>query len=229
MRPNRFGAVLGCALAVWLASDAPAAMCASDLSADEAAVRELLEGKSGRRETWATPPALAVVSSVLDYNAGSISTGFAATDESLTADELTQLKSELIGALGELTAGTVQAFRAIDVIQVPPGDIVQMIRRGQIVVGRFRGVQLKTGNLGYGGRLTRADGTIVSAVVILDAAADQQSARRQLMRAHELGHALGYNHVESRLSLMNPRASFGLTNFDRAAIHDAFLHTTGGE
>ena len=227
MRNNKFGAVLGCALAAWLASAAPAAMSVSDRSADEAAVRELLEGKNGRRESWTSVPALVVVSSVLDYNAGDLNTGFVATGESLTATELSQLQSDLTGALSELTAGTIKAFRAVEFLPASAGDVVKVIRPGQIVVGRFRGVQSKTGNLGYGARLTRAGGAIASAVVILDAAADQKPTQRQLMRTHELGHALGYNHVESRASVMNPRAGSSFTDFDRAAMQAAFSEGFG--
>jgi hypothetical protein len=132
----------------------------------------------------------------------------------------------LTGALDVLTAGTLKAFRAVELAPASAGDVVKVIRPGQIVVGRFRGVQSKTGNLGYGARLTRSGGAIASAVVILDAAADRQDAR-QLMRTHELGHALGYNHVESRPSVMNPRAGSSITDFDRAAIQAAFSEGFG--
>ena len=226
MRTNKFVAALGCALAVWLASAAPAAMSVSDRSADEAAVRELLEGTNGRRESWASAPALVVVTSVLDYNDGALNTGFVATGERLTNAELAQLQSDLTGALDELTAGTLKTFRTVELVAASEGDLVKVIRPGQIVVGRFRGVQAKTGNLGYGARLTRS-GAISSAVVILDAAADRKPAQRQLMRTHELGHALGYNHVESRASVMNPRVGSSFTDFDRAAIQAAFSEGFG--
>ena len=98
---------------------------------------------------------------------------------------------------------------------------MKVVRSGQIVVGRFRGVQARTGSLGYGGRLTH-NATIVGAAVVLDAAFDRQSDRRELLRTHELGHALGYNHVESRPSVMNPRVGSAITEFDRAAIRLAF-------
>jgi hypothetical protein len=227
MRTHKIGAVLGCALAAWLASAAPAAMSVSDRSADEAATRELLEGDRGRRESWTSAPTLVIVSSVLDYNAGDLSTGFVATGDRLTAAELTQLQSDLTGALDLLTAGTIKVFRAVELAPASAGDVVKVIRPGQIVVGRFKGVQSKTGNLGYGARLTRSGGAIASAVVILDAAADRQTAQRQLMRTHELGHALGYNHVESRPSVMNPRVGSSFTDFDRAAIQAAFSEGFG--
>jgi hypothetical protein len=209
-----------------MASAAPAAMSVSDRSADEAAVRELLEGTNGRRESWTSAPALAIVSSVLDYNAGDLNTGFVATGDRLTAAELSQLESDLTGALDELTAGTVKAFRAVELVSASAGDVVKVIRPGQIVVGRFRGVQSKTGNLGYGARLTRG-GAISSAAVILDASADRKPEQRLLMRTHELGHALGYNHVESRASVMNPRAGSSFTEFDRVAIQAAFSEGFG--
>jgi hypothetical protein len=65
-------------------------------------------------------------------------------------------------------------------------------------------------------------GTITAGAVILDSDFDRQSDRRQLLRTHELGHALGYNHVESLRSVMNPRVGSELTDFDRTAIERAF-------
>jgi hypothetical protein len=99
---------------------------------------------------------------------------------------------------------------------------VKVVRPGRIVVGRFQGVQAKTGNLGYGGRATR-NGVINGAAVILDADFDRTSDRRHLLRTHELGHALGYHHVQSQPSVMNPRVGSSLTDFDRAAIKLASL------
>ena len=76
--------------------------------------------------------------------------------------------------------------------------------------------------VGYSGRTTRDNGSITAASVILDRDFDRDSDQRQLLRTHELGHALGYNHVESRASVMNPRVGTEITNFDRLAIQLAF-------
>jgi len=64
---------------------------------------------------------------------------------------------------------------------------------------------------------------ITAAAVIIDRDADRDHKQQNVIRTHELGHALGYNHVESRPSIMNPRAGGGLTDFDREAVatHEA--------
>ena len=212
-------------LTVWLVDAKPEARSASArVSPDETAVHEMLEGRSGRRETWASAPALVIVASVMNYGDGNLPAGCAAVDEQLTAAEIAQLTTDLTQALGDLTAGTIRTFKSIAVETARPGDVVKIFRPGQIVVGRFRDVQAKTGNLGYGGRMTH-DSTITGAAVLLDAAFDRTSDRRQLLRTHELGHALGYNHVESRPSVMNPRVGSSLTDFDRATIRLAFADT----
>jgi hypothetical protein len=222
MRLRTVIAGLACALMVWVSSARPEArMVGEPASLADAAVRELLEGKNGHRETWASAPALVIVTSVMNYTGNDLPSGYAALDETVSASDVTELTADLTRALSDLTAGTFRTFRSITVETPAPGTIVKVVRPGQIVVGRFRGVQAKTGSLGYGGRMTH-DTQIVGAAVVLDAAFDRQSDRRQLLRTHELGHALGYNHVESRPSVMNPRVGSSLTDFDRAAIRLAF-------
>jgi len=57
---------------------------------------------------------------------------------------------------------------------------------------------------------------------VLDNEFDRTSELRRLLRTHELGHALGYNHVKSRVSIMNPRIGPELTDFDRQVVMLAF-------
>jgi hypothetical protein len=211
-----------CALAA-----TPEARSVSAFSAvDEMAMHEMLEGPSGHRVAWTSEPALVVISTVLDYEHGDVNSGFVALDQTIGDKEVAQLENDLTNALDELTDDTFQNFSSITVESVRPGDTVKVVRPGQIVVARYRGVQKATGNLGFGGRLTHAD-TIFCAVMILDAAFDAKSDQRDLLRTHELGHALGYNHVESRPSVMNARMGSSITDFDRAAIHAAFEPAAG--
>src|SRR6185503_15612366 len=164
----------------------------ADASAiDSAALRELLEGTKGRRESWQSVPSLVVVTSVMDYEKGDLTSGFAATDEHLTKSEQDALVADLTRALGELTGGQVKAFSAIRTESAVAGENVKVLRAGQIIVGRFRGVQEKTGSLGYGGRMTRG-GKITAAVVMVDRDVDRDAKQQPIVRTHELGHALGY-------------------------------------
>ena len=50
---------------------------------------------------------------------------------------------------------------------------------------------------------------------------------RRSLRAHELGHALGYNHVTVRLSVMNASGQIEPNDFDLKAVKLAFLRPPG--
>jgi len=191
------------------------------VSADVTALHELLEGTAGRRETWKSAPELVILTSVMTYTADGLQTGYAATDETMTPTEVADLLSDLTSALNEWTAGHLAAFSAVRTLELAPGATTTILKRGQVTVGRFRGVQAVAGTLGYGGRST-SQGNITAGAVILDRDFDRGSDRRRLLRIHELAHALGYNHVQARPSVMNPRVGSGLTDFDRSAIQIAF-------
>lgn len=185
------------------------------------AMHEMFEGNDGRRVGWNSAPSLVVINNVLDYSQGNMRSGYTALEQTMSEKELKLLKAELTDALYELTGGTFEEFKSITVENARRGNNVRVVRSGQIVVARFRGVRAKTGNIGYGGRLTQGL-SIVGAAVMLDAQFDTKSDQRRLLRTHELGHALGYHHVESRSSIMNARVGSEITDFDRAAIRAAF-------
>jgi hypothetical protein len=63
--------------------------------------------------------------------------------------------------------------------------------------------------------------------MFLDRDFDKNDSRRRLLRIHELGHALGYQHVKSRTSIMNPAIGPDPTDFDRAGSIVAFQRQPG--
>jgi len=56
---------------------------------------------------------------------------------------------------------------------------------------------------------------VTGGAILLDEKFDRTSDRRRLSRTHELGHALGFNHVKSRVSIMNERIGPEVTPLDR--------------
>lgn len=217
MRPWTLGVVAGLAamIAAAAAPSARSAESAAWTSHDAAALREFLGG--AEPQAWESTPELVILGKVMQFSGVDMARGATASAESLSPSETAQIEADLSRAMQELTAGRFESFSRVRVVALRAGETTPMFQRGGIVVGRFRGVHKRTGTLGYGGRTTRGR-AITAGVVILDSEFDRDSSRRRVVRMHELGHALGYNHVESRPSLMNPRVGSGLTAFDRAAI-----------
>ena len=102
------------------------------------------------------------------------------------------------------------------------GTTASVSRPDQIVAGRFNGLRRAVNTLGFGGRRARKDGTITAGAILLDRDFDSASTSRRLLRTHELGHALGYNHVHARASIMNPHIGTEPNEFDREAALFAF-------
>jgi hypothetical protein len=150
----------------------------------------------------------------MDFQPGE-SAEYVATADVLKPAEVDDLVTELTTALGLLTGNTFEHFAAIRSESVAPGTSTRVIRKRQIVVGRYRNVRHLAGILGLGGRSVRADGVITGAAVVLDDEYDRSGPGRARLRTHELGHALGYRHVESRESIMNPRIGPDATDLDR--------------
>ena len=223
MRIWTFKLVLACVAAMVAAGATTAARPAEPAAwttHDDAALRELLEGTRGQRQTWETAPELVILESVMHFDGPDMTRAAAATAEALSPAETARLEADLTRALQELTGGRFAGFSGVRVHALPAGQRATLFQRGRIVVGRFEGVHEQAGTLGYGGRTTRG-GAITAGAVMLDRDFDRDSSRRHVLRMHELGHALGYNHVESRPSLMNPRVGSELTTFDRTAIEMA--------
>ena len=187
---------------------------------DSKAVIEMLGGTEGPRNRWTRAPQLKVLVSVMEYKPGK-NVEYVATGEQLSGQDIDELIADLTNGLGLLTADTFE-FARVERHAVAPGAAAPVSQLNTIVVGRFNGVRKALGTIGLGGRETRADGTIRAGAILLDNEYDRTNSKRRLLRTHELGHALGYNHVESRESIMNPRIGSEPNAFDREAVLLAF-------
>lgn len=185
------------------------------------ALDEMLRGSKGQVQRWAASPELVVLGSVMEYRGGDRA-DYLATAETLTEAEIDQMVDDLTAALALLTGNAFGEFSAVTRERPVAGSVTRVTRPNQIIVGRYQGVRTQLNTIGLGGRASRSDGTITAAAILLDEEFDRTNTARRLLRTHELGHALGYNHVQSRISIMNPRIGPEPTDFDRKAALIAF-------
>jgi hypothetical protein len=182
---------------------------------------EEMLGNVRRPRRWTDTPALTILGSVMDYRPGNGSE-YIARSERLSESEIDEIAGDLTSALHVLSAGKFSEFASVSVLPVQAGSTANVAKAGHIVVGRFKGLRQATKAIGLGGRRTRKDRTISAGLIILDSEYDQTNANRHLLRTHELGHALGYNHVHSRKSIMNLHLGSPPNAFDHEAALIAF-------
>lgn len=195
-------------------------------SFDLTAFDEMARASNGRLERWTTRPALVILGAVMQYRSSGGDT-YEAQAEQLTDDEIAQLTAHMAEGLVLLSGTMFDNFASISVERPAAGTQVNVFRTGTIVVGRYYGIQDSKRTIGYGQWGTDADGRVVGGAMFLDRDFDRGDARRRLLRIHELGHALGYQHVQARLSIMRPSIGPEPTEFDRAASLIAYQRPVG--
>jgi hypothetical protein len=195
-------------------------------SFDLVAFDEMFRYDNARLERWTSRPALVVIASTMALTSTSADT-FQASSEQMTGDEVSLLVAQMTEGLALLTAGTYESFDSVEIERPGAGDRVNVTRNGKIVVGRYTGIVSLANTIGYGRWSTLSDGTVVGGAMFLDRDFDKNDSRRRLLRIHELGHALGYQHVKSRTSIMNPAIGPEPTDFDRAGAAIAFQRPVG--
>jgi len=195
-------------------------------SFDLEAFDQIARTANSRLQRWTTPPRLVVVASVMNFRSSSEET-FPATSEQMTDDEVGAMIAHLTEGLTVMTAGAFTGFVSVDVERPASGTRVAYMREGAIVAGRYNGVTTFASTVGYGRWATQGDGTVTGGAVVLDRDFDRDDSRRRLLRVHELGHALGYQHVTTRTSIMNPVIGPEPTAFDRVAAAIAFQRPPG--
>lgn len=186
---------------------------------------ELLRTPHLRR--WTTTPALRLQTRTLTFE--DVNQADAVAEDVAWSDgEVAVVETDLLWALPQLTGGTFQAFSSTTRQTAAVGERVSLLNTGVITVARMRGLRNRTGFAGYGRWQFQNDGTVVGGSVMLDydfelLAPDQ----RRAVRAHELGHALGYDHVSSVPSLMNATGRSAPVTFDLEATTIAFRRPPG--
>lgn len=186
------------------------------------AFNQMFRGSGGELHRWVTAPHLVIQRRALTFTDLS-SSSYIATTHVMTEEEAAALIADLEWALGELTAGTFTRFAGVDVELADEGASVEVSRPGRIVVSRYEGLTTATNFWGYARWAWNGLGEVSAAIVKLDRAFDTSgSPYRRSLRAHELGHALGYTHVTTRDSVMQSHGRTEPTAFDRDGVRIAF-------
>ena len=206
-------------------TNTPARLSLVPTSFDLRAFDEMFRTANARLQRWTTRPSLVVLASVMNYRGDA--NEYAATAEQMTDEEVNGLVSNLTEGLALLTAGTYTSFANVTIERPASGVRASVARDGAIVVGRYAGIESTAATIGYGRWAETNNGEVVAGAIFLDRGFDRTDERRRLLRIHELGHALGQTHVESRTSIMNPAVGPEPTQFDRQSAALAFQRPPG--
>jgi hypothetical protein len=176
---------------------------------------------------WTSAPPLLLETRALQFTDVNMIDAVALADVMPEA-EATSLVNDLTWALPQLTGGQFTAFATITKQQSIQGQRVELLKDDVITVSRVVGLRAATGFDGYGRWRFETDGRIVAGIVMLDRDFDRSASEfKRSLRAHELGHALGYQHVTARTSVMNSQGRTEPNDFDRAAARIAFQRPPG--
>jgi Matrixin len=195
---------------------------------DLEAFDEMFRG-NGRLQRWTSAPALVVLGSVMLYHRVG-SDEYQATSASLTDEEIALLIEHLTEGLALLTGQRFTSFSSVKVERPASGERVNTLRTGSIVAGRYRNVQAESNTIGLGRwAIDEESFEVTGGAIYLEHNFDRSETARRLLRIHELGHALGYQHVTKRTSIMNPTIGPSPTEFDRSAAMIAFERQPGNQ
>lgn len=180
---------------------------------------------------WTSPPHLLIERRILQFtDVGAAS--YTALTDTLTDAEAASLTADLADGYAILTDGKLGTFASVSSQTTSPGATVAVSNDARIVVTRVQGLTTATGFWGYARWSTTADGQVTRAFMMIDADFERSTspllvASRRSLRMHELGHALGCQHVIGTLSVMNSDARTEPTAFDRNAARIAMLRPVG--
>jgi hypothetical protein len=194
-------------------------------SFDLAAFNEMFRASQLLR--WADAPPLTIQTRTLQFT-GVNDADFTALDDQMTDAEYAKLVEDLQWALPQMTGGRFAAFASVRRETADIGARVHILNTGLITVARYVGLTQGTTFWGYSRWFFRGDGTITSGESMLDRDFERSgSTFLRSLRAHELGHSLGYNHVTVRPSVMNSAARLEPNDFDRDGSRIAFQRPPG--
>ena len=184
---------------------------------------QMFRGSGGALHRWTTAPRIVIQRRVLQFT-NVTDTAYVATASVMSDPDVEALLADLTWALPQLTGSTFSAFADPQVEMAAENDRVAVSRTGIVVVARYQGLTSASTFWGYTRWAWNGAGEMQAGIVMLDQGFETSgSPFRRSLRAHELGHALGYNHVTATASVMSSAARTEPNDFDRGGSRIAFL------
>jgi hypothetical protein len=177
---------------------------------------------SGALHRWTSSPKVVVQNRVLQFT-NITDADYTALGTVMPDADATSILADLTWVLPQLTGNAFGQLGDEQRETASEGDRVHVSRQGLIVVARYEGLTMATGFWGYTRWSWNGAGEMTAGIIMLDRGFDTSSSPfKRSLRAHEFGHALGYNHVTGRASVMNSAATIEPNAFDRDGAKFAF-------
>jgi len=192
-------------------------------SLDLTAFNQMFRGNNGELHRWTSAPAAVLQRRALRFTTVNDSS-YVATASVMADSQADAILGDLAWAMPQLSANVFPAFSSVQRETAAEGEVVATNRPGTVVVALTEGLTATTGFAGYTRWAWNGAGEMLQAVIVFDRNFDSSATPyRRAVRAHELGHALGYNHVTARPSVMDPSGTIEPNQFDRDGARIAFL------
>lgn len=180
---------------------------------------------------WADAPGLTIERRILECSATTPTESLAQATPAITAAAtLAEMTGHLTDALGPLTGSRFTAYGSVDTPLANATGTVNLMVPGRITIARCTRLAELTGAVGYSKIDFAGNGRVKGGVVVLDYDYDEAAApaERFHVRAHELGHTLGFNHVEIHsIMAITGAVSLVFTPWDLEAMALAYRRPPG--
>jgi hypothetical protein len=177
---------------------------------------------------WTSQPRLVIERRVLQY-AESADFTYVATEQVMSDSVFSSLVADLSSGLADLTGNEYRGFSSVQQITSSEGARVSLVSSGDIKVAKVRGLTNARNAIGLGGASSTPAGAVTLGLMMLDEDYDGRGSYAVHVRVHELGHALGWQHVTEGQSVMHPTDTSFTTQFDRDAGRLAFKRMIGSK
>ena len=162
-------------------------------SFDLVAFDEMFRTSNAQLQRWTQRPSLVILAAIMEYR-GNAAT-YAATNEQLTEPEMALLTAQMTEGLALLTGNTFTSFSSVEIEHPAAARGSTRCGKGRLSSAAIRASPSLTKTIGFGQWSEQPNGSIFGGAMYLDRDFDRDDNRRRLLRIHELGHALGYQHV----------------------------------